>query len=67
LREVVTNIYDEKASTLSHIIHTISVRYILVKHENEQLREALETKKKRRQRSRPLQLEELEDDNRGAI
>ncbi|OAL52268.1 hypothetical protein IQ07DRAFT_505322 [Pyrenochaeta sp. DS3sAY3a] len=52
---------------LSSQIHQLSVQYLIVKYENDQLKEALVNEKKRRKRGKPLQLQQPEDYHGGAV
>ena len=67
LREVVSNVYDTRSRQLSHTIHSISVRNVLLENENNRLREALVNEKKKRQRGKPLLLEAPSQYDGGAI
>ncbi|KAF2272784.1 uncharacterized protein EI97DRAFT_200845, partial [Westerdykella ornata] len=67
LREAINDIYDSKAATLTRTVHTIAAKNQLLKHENEQLKEALLNEKKRRQRGKALQLKAPEEYNGGAV
>ena len=67
LRQTVEDIYDSRASKLSHTIHAISVQKTLLQHKVGQLEEALINEKKRRQRGKPLLLEAPEEYHGGAV
>ena len=57
LGRVVDDIYDRRVRQLGRTMQAVSVRNTLLKRENERLKEALTNEKKRRQHSKPLQLE----------
>lgn len=67
LQQAVDNLQDSNAKKLSRTIHTISVKNTLLEHENNQLREALVNKQKRRQRGKALLLEAPPEYNGGAV
>jgi len=54
VRVAVEDVASREAKKLSQTIHSISTQNQLLKHENEGLRIALSTKKKRQKRSKPL-------------
>jgi hypothetical protein len=67
LRKVVTNVHNTRSRQLSHTIHSISVRNVLLENENNRLREALVNEKKKRQRGKALLLKAPAQYDGGAI
>ena len=64
---MVSNIYDKKTQQLSNIMHTLSIENMLLKQQNNGLKQSLINKKKRRKRGKPLLLDLSTLDNSGAM
>ena len=67
LHNVVSNIYDKKAQQLSNTMHTLSIKNILLKQQNDGLKQSLINEKKRRKRGKPLLLDFPTEENGRAI
>ena len=67
LYNIVSNIYDKKAQQLSNTMHALSVENMLLKQQNDGLKQSLINEKKRRKRSKPLLLDFPTKSNGGAM
>ena len=67
LHNVVSNIYDKKAQQLSNTMHALSIENMLLKQQNDGLKQSLVNEKKRRKRGKPLLLDFPTKENGGAI
>ena len=67
LQNVVSNIYDKKAQKLSNTMHALSIENMLLKQQNNSLKQSLVNEKKRRKRSKPLLLDVPTENDGGAM
>ena len=67
LQHVVSDIYDKKAQQLSNTMHALSVENMLLKQQNDGLKQSLINEKKRRKRGKPLLLDIPAENDGGAI
>lgn len=67
LRQAVSDIRDQEAQRLSHTIHSLAMKNMLLQQENQRLTIALQDKKKKRKPQKPLLLEPREQYDGGAL
>ena len=67
LRTVVSNIYDKKTQKLSNTMYALSLENMLLKQQNNSLKQSLINEKKRRKRGKPLLLDFPTENNGGAM
>ena len=67
LYNVVGNVYDKKAQKLSNTMHALSIENMLLKQQNNGLKQSLVNEKKRRKRGKPLLLDFPTENDGGAM
>ena len=64
---MVSNIYDKKTQKLSNTMYALSLENMLLKQQNNGLKQSLINEKKRRKRGKPLLLDFPTENNGGAM